>query len=164
MRILNLSAAMALVAAPAFADIHVTGDAEAGKDVFAKQCISCHVVVNDDGETLAGRKSKTGPNLYGVAMGKVGGRDDYRYGKSMVEAGDAGHIWTEENFVAYVQNPKEWLQTTLDDKKARAKMSFRVRDAEDAINLYAYLAAIGPEIEMEEDAEADSDMAPAPSN
>lgn len=149
MKRITLIAALTIAAAPAFAESHVTGDATAGEAAFARQCITCHVVVNEAGETLAGRKAKTGPNLYGVAGRAVASYPEYRYGKSVIAVGEAGHVWSEENFVAYVQDPTKWLRATLDDKKARSKMSFKVRSAEDAVNLYAYLAAIGPAMEMD---------------
>jgi len=62
----------------------------------------------------------------------------------LVKAGaELGLIWIEETFSAYVQDPKGFLKVFLDDKKARAKMSFKVRKEEDARNIYAYLYRIG---------------------
>lgn len=142
----------AILAAPAYAQDVASGDAAAGEDVF-KQCIACHVVTNDEGETLAGRNSKVGPNLYGVALRTLGTSPDFRYGKSMVEAGEAGNVWNEENFVGYVQEPTDWLRDILDDKRARGKMAYKVRSEEDAANVYAYLVSIGPEIEAAPDGE-----------
>lgn len=55
------TAAATLIAGAAFAE----GNAADGEAAF-KQCQSCHVVVDDEGNTLAGRKAKTGPNLFGV--------------------------------------------------------------------------------------------------
>ncbi len=139
-----LVVAFSLMSAPALAETHVSGDAEAGEAVFNKQCVSCHVVLTDDGKTLAGRKARTGPNLYGVAGRTIGTYPDFRYGTSMSAAGEAGHVWNEENFVAYVQDPTGWLRETLGDSKARSKMSFKVREDADALNVYAFLAKIGP--------------------
>ena len=69
---LKLTAAvLALVAAPAFAQEVPSGDVAAGEKVFAK-CQTCHVVANEAGEVLAGKNSKTGPNLYGLP-GRVAG-------------------------------------------------------------------------------------------
>jgi cytochrome c len=158
MKIFNLSAIFALLAAPVFGENHVTGDAAAGEAVFAKQCVSCHVVVNEAGETLAGRKAKTGPNLYGVAMRSLGIVPGFRYGDSMVQAGEAGLVWDEANFVGYVMDPTGWLRVALEDPKARGKMSFKVRKEEDALNMFAFLAEIGPEIETEEVAEAEEEI------
>jgi cytochrome c len=139
----------ALLAAPAYAQDIASGDPAAGEDVF-NQCVACHVVVNDEGETLAGRNGKIGPNLYGVAMRTLGTYPDFNYGKAMVEAGEAGNVWNEENFVGYVQEPTDWLRETLDDKRARGKMAYKLRSEEDAANVYAYLVSIGPEIEAEQ--------------
>ena len=63
--------------------------------------------------------------------------------KSIVAAGaENGLVWTEATFVAYVQNPKGFLRSYLNDKKARAKMSYKVRNEEDAHNIYAYLFSL----------------------
>ena len=142
-------AAALLGTSPAFADGHAaSGDAAAGEEAFG-QCVSCHVVKDGNGETLAGRNAKTGPNLYGLA-GKTAGTEDFRYGKDIVKAGEGDGdfeplIWTEENFVAYVQDPTGFLREYTGSKRARGKMSYRVRNADDAVNLYAYLAQFGAE-------------------
>ena len=141
LRKLVASAAFAsLLAAPAFAQ-DASGDPAAGEEAFS-QCVSCHVVVNEAGETLAGRNSRTGPNLYGVPGRTVGSDADFRYGDGIVKANEMGLEWTEENFVAYVQDPTGWLREATDDNRARGKMSYRVRDEADAVNLYAYLASL----------------------
>jgi cytochrome c len=71
MKTLNIAAALTMLAAPAFAE----GDAAAGEEQFNRQCVSCHVVADADGNVLAGRAAKTGPNLFGVA-GRVPGTVD----------------------------------------------------------------------------------------
>jgi len=59
----------------------------------------------------------------------------------------------------YLQNPTDFLRTTLDDKKARSKMSFRMRKGGE--DVAAYLATFSPEVEaaadapMADDAEAE---------
>ena len=158
MRIFALFAVLAMLAAPALAESHVTGDAAAGEAVFSRQCVTCHVVVNDAGETLAGRKAKAGPNLYGVAMRTLGTYPGYRYGKSMVKAGEAGVVWNEENFVGYALDPTGWLRATLDDPRARGKMTFKVRKEEDALNMFAFLASIGPEVAMDDAGESEEEV------
>ncbi|MCF6446003.1 cytochrome c family protein [Nereida sp. MMG025] len=151
-RTLIALATLGLTTAPAFAEGHASGDVAEGEKAF-KQCIACHVVVNADGETLAGRKAKTGPNLYTMVGGQAGVVDGFRYSSSMVEAGEAGLVWDEAAFVAYVQDPTGYLREFLDDSGARGKMSYKVRKEEDAVNLYAYLASIGAQPEaMEEEA------------
>lgn len=131
----------ALMAAPAFADGHASGDAEAGEKVFNK-CKSCHMIETADGETIV-KGGKTGPNLYGI-VGRAPGSTDFRYGKSLAAVADSELVWSEEAFIAYVADPKAWLVEALDDPKAKSKMSYRLRDAEDAANVWAYLASVGP--------------------
>jgi cytochrome c len=137
-----LATAATLLASPVLADGHVTGDAAAGEAAF-RQCISCHVVVNAAGETLAGRNARTGPNLWGVAGRAVGSVEDFRYGNGLTALNEAGTVWDEANFVGYVQDPTGWIREVSGDNSLRGAMSFRVRSEEDALNLYAYLASLG---------------------
>lgn len=150
------AAAVALLAAPAFADGHASGDAAAGEEQFARQCVACHVVVDDAGETLAGRNAQTGPNLYAVAGRTLGAIEDFRYSDAIIELGEGGAVWDEASFVGYVQDPTGWLRETLDDRRARGKMAYKVRAEEDAINLYAYLASLAPAEEAMEEEGGDS--------
>lgn len=137
------AAALLFAAAPAFAGGHAPtqGDVAAGEDAFAKQCVSCHVVVDGAGETLAGRNARTGPNLYAVA-GRVIGAEDFRYGNGIEKLNEAGVVWDEANFVAYVQDPTPWLREATEDRRVRGKMTYKVRDEADAYNLYAYLFSL----------------------
>lgn len=121
----------------------LAGDAVAGENAFARQCANCHVVVNEAGETLAGRAARQGPNLYGVIGRQAGSVEGFRYGNSMVEAGEAGLIWDEETFVEYVQNPNAFLRSFLDNNRARGNMAFQVRSDSDARDLYAFLSSFG---------------------
>lgn len=139
--------AATVLAAPAFADGHAvdltpTGDAAAGEAAF-RQCVSCHVVVDDNGETLAGRRAQTGPNLYAVVGATAGQVEGFRYSDIIQLAGEQGVIWDEASFVAYVQDPTGWLQEVTGDN-GRGKMTYKVRKEEDAVNLYAYLASLAP--------------------
>jgi cytochrome c len=134
----------ALTATPLLAGSHITGDAGDGESVF-RQCQACHVVANEAGETLAGKNAKTGPNLYGVAGRTAGTGEGFDYSDSMVAAGEAGLVWDETNFVAYVADPTGFLREYLDDKGARGAMSFKVRKPDDATNVYAYIASLGPQ-------------------
>ena len=145
MKTMNFAAALALLAAPAFADGHApsgNGDVAAGEEQFNRQCVSCHVVADADGNVLAGRAAKTGPNLYAVAGRQIGSVADFRYGDDIVELGNAGNVWTEETFVAYVQDPTGYLREALDNRRARGKMSYQVREEQEAIDIYAYLSSL----------------------
>lgn len=143
--------AFALVSGPALADGHATGDAEAGETVF-KKCKACHSVVDTEGEVVV-KGGRNGPNLYGVYTRVAGTEEEFgkKYGKSLIAAGEAGLAWNEADFVNYVADPRKFLRETLDDKKARSKMSFKLGDEDDAKNVWAYLVSVGPEVEAAAD-------------
>ncbi|SLN32325.1 c-type cytochrome [Roseisalinus antarcticus] len=154
MKHLTLAAVLGLLAAPVFAESHSmapTGDAAAGEEVFARNCVACHVVENADGEVLAGRNAQTGPNLYGVVGRDIASIEGFRYSDSLAELGEMGNSWNEEMFTGYVQDPTGWLREVLDDRRARGKMAFQLRSEEDAHNVWAYLHSLAP---PEMDAEA----------
>lgn len=125
-----------LFAMPAFAE----GDAEAGEKEFRK-CKSCHMIVSDSGDEIV-KGGKTGPNLYGVIGRQAGTLDGFRYGDDIVAAGEAGLVWDEETFVTYVTDPKAFLQTYLDNNRAKSKMAFKLRKGGE--DVYAYLVSVGP--------------------
>lgn len=147
MKKIILAATLSVLAAPAFADGHAStqGDAAAGEEQFNRQCVACHVVADAEGNVLAGRNAKTGPNLYAIAGRQIGSVDGFRYGDSLVEVGADGTGWTEESFVGYVQDPTNWLRETLDNRRARGKMAYQVRAEDQAYDLYAYLSTFAAE-------------------
>lgn len=135
----TLTATLALIAAPVLAQ---AGDADAGKAAFDRQCVACHVVVDGAGTKLAGRNARTGPNLFGIADNVIGNVDGFRYSKPIKALNEQGAVWDEAAFTAYVQDPTGWLRETLSDSKARGRMAFKVRSADDAANLFAYLQSV----------------------
>jgi cytochrome c len=140
MKRLGLAVVLTSFPAPVFAD----GDVADGAAQFIRQCVACHVVRDDAGNILAGRVAKVGPNLYGIADRPVASDVRFRYGDSITLAGAAGVIWSQENFVTYVQDPTKWLRDALSDRRARSKMGYRVRSDQDAQNIFAYLASLAP--------------------
>jgi cytochrome c len=143
MKLKLTAAVLALVAAPAFAQEVPSGDAAAGEKVFAK-CQTCHVVANEAGEVLAGKNSKTGPNLYGLPGRAAGTYPEFKYGESIVALGASGFTWNEADFVAYVADPAKFLKDKTGDKAAKSKMSFKLPKEEDAKNVYAFIASLSP--------------------
>lgn len=139
--------AFGLMGTAAFADGHATGDAAAGEDVF-KKCKSCHSVIDAEGEALV-RGGRNGPNLYGVYQRVAGAEEEFagKYKDDIVAAGEAGLVWEEETFVAYVEDPRAFLREYLDDSKARSGMAFKLRDEQDRADVWAYLVSLGPEVE-----------------
>lgn len=131
------------LALPAFADGHATGDAEAGEKVF-KKCKSCHMIESDAGETIM-KGGKTGPNLWGIYQRAPGSVEGYKYGKDLASIAEiVPDGWNEAEFVEYVADPKAWVQAKTDNSKAKSKMSLKLKKAEDAANVWAYLVSVGP--------------------
>ncbi|MGY6547583.1 MAG: c-type cytochrome [Roseinatronobacter sp.] len=146
----KFSAAFGALALSVTAVAAQAGDVEAGASAFTSQCQNCHNVVNEAGDVLAGRPNiRTGPNLYGV-LGRQAGTEDFRYGASLVEAGEAGLVWDEANMVPYLVDPTSFLRETLDNNRARSQMSFRVRDEATAENIIAFLAQFSETAEEED--------------
>ena len=119
------------------------GDAAAGEAAF-RRCASCHSVQAPDGEMLAGRGARNGPNLWGTVGGPAGHVAGFRYSSALSAAAEAGLTWDAAAFAGFVQDPSGFLKDRLDDPSARSKMSFRLSDPAEAADLYAYLSRFGP--------------------
>ena len=141
MKISVCSAALVLaLAIPAFAD---EGDAKKGEKTF-KKCATCHAIVADDG-TVIFKGGKVGPNLYGVIGRTAGTYPDFAYGDSIVAAGVAGKVWSEEEIAKYVPDAAAWLAEATGDAAAKTKMAFKLpKGGEDVA---AYIASVGPAAE-----------------
>lgn len=140
MRSLAPFALSGLLALPVSAFAQASGDAAAGEQNF-RQCASCHGIVAPDG-TVTQRLAPTGPNLWGVVGRVAGAYDGYaRYSGSIKAAGEAGIVWDEANFVAFVTAPTDYLKEVTGDTRARSNMNHRLRGS--AEDLYAYLAQFG---------------------
>lgn len=156
----TLSFAAAVLAAPmAFADSDEaapSGDPQAGEAAF-RQCIACHVVRDPEGNVLAGRNGRTGPNLYGISGRPAASVEDFRYGPGILEAAEAGLVWNEETFSEYVPNATEFLREYTGNSRLRSAMSPQRVDEEDVANLWAFIVSLGPD-EMEDDEMEDDEM------
>lgn len=102
----------------AFASL--TGDAAAGKRVFA-QCMSCHGV--EEGV------NKTGPSLAGIVGRTAGSVEGYNYSPANA---NSGVTWTEENMYVYLEDPRGYIPNT--------KMIFPgLKNAQDRADVIAFL-------------------------
>lgn len=140
MKSMKIATLVALLASPVLAE----GDAAAGESKFERNCTTCHAVVDASGNAIIGRANvKTGPNLFGVVGRTAGTEAGFdKYGDSLVAAGAAGGVFDEAALVAYMQDPTAWLRSTLSDDRARSKMSFKLRNEQDAADIAAYLASL----------------------
>lgn len=143
-----IAGVVAIVAAPAFAE----GDIATGEKTFRK-CKACHMIA--DGDDVIVRGGKIGPNLFGIIGMTAGTVPDFRYGKSIVEAGGAGLVWNEDNLAAYLANPTSFLKETLGKNNAKSSMNFRLNKG--GADVAAYLASLAPvesETNVEDTAES----------
>ena len=126
MRSLIASALFVALAAPLHAQ-----SAEDGEKVFGK-CKSCHQV----GE---GAKNRTGPVLTGVVGRPAASMEGFKYSKSLAKAGEDGLVWDAATLDEWLTDPSKFLKARLGDKKAKAKMTFKLKDAENRAAVIAYL-------------------------
>lgn len=131
--IIALVGVMLLAQPSAFAE--PAGDPVKGIKVF-KKCKACHTIE-------AGKKKAGGPNLLGV-MGRQAGTLDYKYGKSIVEAGEQGLLWTEEKMFDYLRDPKAFLATELGVGKAsvKSRMAYKLKAEDQRADIIAYLVSL----------------------
>lgn len=115
-------------------------DADRGERLF-NDCRACHSVINETGEAVV-RGGRTGPNLYGVIGRHAGSVPGFHYSTSMIAAGQQGLRWNSEDFVVYVRDATAFLRARLDDPEARGKMAYKLRDADKARDVWAYLERI----------------------
>ena len=104
-------------------------DLENGKIVF-KRCASCHNADKPD--------NRIGPTLQGVIGRKAGSLEGYRYSPAMVNAGNAGLIWTKETLMTYLHNPQGLVKGTR-------MASIRLNNDSDIDDLIEYLKSVLPQ-------------------
>ncbi len=122
------------------------GDAAAGEKTF-KKCKACHMIA--DGDDVIVKGGKTGPNLYGVIGRAAGAVEGFRYSKSLLAAGEAGLVWTEETLARFITDPKGFLREETGDPAAKSKMTFKLTKGSE--DVAAYLASLAPMMDETED-------------
>ena len=70
-------------------------------------------------------------------MGRPAADTQFRYSKALKEAGAAGLIWSPETLAGFVTDPSYYLKAYSGNKKARSKMSYRLKKG--AADVAAYL-------------------------
>tara|TARA_R110000787_G_scaffold16622_26_gene50912 strand:- start:22684 stop:23094 length:411 start_codon:yes stop_codon:yes gene_type:complete len=129
---LTVAATTVLLAAGMFAGAaQAAGDAAKGKTVF-KKCAACH--------SFDAEQRKPGPTLAGLFGRKAGVVEGFKYSKDMVAAGEAGLVWNEQGFVDYMADPKGYIGSFIDKKKAATRMAFAgLRKESERDDLLAYM-------------------------
>lgn len=86
---------------------------------FFRQCQVCHQI-GPNAQNLVG------PRLNDIVDRTAGTVEGYSYSDAMAEAGEEGLVWTEENLMAFLADPQEFLPDTkmifagLPDEEQRA--------------------------------------------
>lgn len=147
-----LLATAAIMLTTPIAAQEATGNPDAGATQFDRNCIACHMIMNQEGDVLAGRNARIGPNLYGVVGAQPGSESEFSFSDALVRYGETGAIWTEENAVAFMQDPTGHVRAALDDPRARSTMAYRLRSEEVGRDVFAFLAQFSDEPVTEVDA------------
>jgi cytochrome c len=88
----------ALAALPVLAAPGARADAQAGAEVFARECAACHAVGN-------GAESGIGPHLNAILGRPLASLDGYDYSPALQQQGAQGLAWTREALNAYIAAP-----------------------------------------------------------
>jgi len=123
---IQIATVFATLATPVYSQ-----SADDGEKVF-KKCSACHQVGPE-------AKNKVGPVLTGVIGRPAGSVDGFKYSNSMRAAGESGLAWNDETIFDYLADPTKYLRSVLDDPKAKAKMSFKLKSEEKRSDVIAYL-------------------------
>lgn len=120
-----LSVGAVLAPNASFGQAVAIGDAEAGAEVYRRECASCHQV----GE---GASHRIGPQLNHIFDRGAASQDDFRYSDALARQGRDGLTWDLLRLHAYIENPRALVSGT--------RMSYRgLADEERRANLIAYL-------------------------
>ncbi|TRW97713.1 cytochrome C [Paracoccus sp. M683] len=139
--IISIAAAFA-VATPAFAQDVANGEKE------FRKCKACHMIQDAEGTDIV-KGGGVGPNLWNVVGRKIASQEGYSYGAGILEAAEMNPdlVWTQEDLVAYITNPNDWLEAKTGDAAAKTKMTFKLNKGQE--DVAAYLASVSPDAPAE---------------
>lgn len=131
---LFIVAALMLMAVPSANQAWAGGDAAKGKKVFNK-CKACHTVKEG--------KNRIGPSLYGIVGRQAGTVAGYKkYSASYVKAGKQGLKWEPDTLIGYLEHPKKFMAGYLKQKKAKTKMTLKLKKLQQRQDVVAYLQSL----------------------
>jgi cytochrome c len=124
---MNIRVSLATIAAVctlSTASVAADGNPTEGEEIF-KACRACHQVGPD-------AKNALGPVLNGIVGRKAGSVEGFNYSPANKEAGEKGWVWTEDNLMKYLENPRAIMPNN--------RMAFAgLKDEQDRRDVIAYL-------------------------
>jgi cytochrome c len=117
-----------VVLAPARAD--PIGNAQAGAEVYARDCAQCHQIGD-------GAAHRIGPQLNRIFDRRAGTQEGFAYSRPLIRMGADGMIWRLETLDAYLENPRALVSGTrmayqgLSDDDERADLLAFLRSHSD---------------------------------
>jgi cytochrome c len=136
---------LAWAAGPALAQEALVGDAAAGEKKMAGICAGgCHLVENEDGEIVVGRRGpiQRGPNLFDVVGRQPGSVPGFEYSPLMQAYVPIAVPWDEEHFVAYVMDPTGFLKEATGEDSYSLMPTGLVYSEQEAHDVWAYLMSL----------------------
>ncbi len=128
-----LAVGLAVATSLASGSALAAGDAGKGEKVF-KKCVACHTIKKGD-------KNKVGPNLFAVVGRTAGTVDGFKYSKGFLMAAEKIGSWEEGEIFEYLADPTKFLQKVAGSKKARSKMTFKLKKEDQRNDVIAFLKA-----------------------
>lgn len=122
-----LLAGALLAPAGVFAQATPIGDAEAGAQIYQRECASCHQIGD-------GAVHRIGPHLNRIFDRRAGSYEEFRYSEALARQGRDGLRWDLPRLHAYIENPRALVSGT--------RMAYRgLRDETRRADLIAYIRA-----------------------
>jgi cytochrome c2 len=103
------------------------GDAQAGAQIYARECAQCHQVG-------PGAAHRIGPHLNRIFDRRAASHEGFNYSRPLQRMGADGMVWRLDTLDAYLENPRALVSGT--------RMAYRgLRDDTQRSDLLAYLRA-----------------------
>ena len=105
-----------------------------GEKIFKKKCLSCHTAEK-------GGKGNVGPNLFNIVARGIA-KSDFKYSKDLIAIAKTNPKWTDELLDEYLTDPKKFLAKYNNKKRARSRMTFKLKKKIDRQEVIKYLKTI----------------------
>ncbi|SEL42171.1 c-type cytochrome [Pacificibacter marinus] len=112
-----------------------------GQDILQNNCVSCHSVIDANGNNFLRHGGRAGPNLYGIQYRVFGGAEEARYSSGLKMLKEKNIPVTSENFLKYMTDMKGFLDEELPDATYSVKHKHR-RNKSITEDIYQFLISL----------------------